>query len=116
MTRLVAFVVIAVTVLAAADATLAQPGGRAPRRGELAVFSNANFRGRHFFVTNPSHNLNIPFHVRSFMMAPGERWSLCTGVNFTRDCKWFDRNEPDRGAASGIAIRSARSNWTGRRW
>lgn len=114
MTRLVA-VVLTVCWLATAHAALAQPGGgRTPRRGELAVFSGPSFTGRVFFVNSPSLDLHIPFHVRSFMMTPGERWALCTGPNFRRDCAWFSRNEPDRGAATRIAIRSARSERMGR--
>lgn len=120
MTRLAALVGITLCLVAASPAALAQPGRwRAPRPGELAVFSGPGFRGQVFYVTSPSLDLHTPFPVRSFMMAPGERWALCTGPNFRRDCRWFYSNEPDRGAATGIAIRSARSEWIGggrRRW
>lgn len=68
----------------AEDRMMHTPPGARP--GELAIFSAANFNGRSHYVTGERANIVLPFIPRSVMTAPGERWRVCSQINFRGPC------------------------------
>lgn len=81
---------IAATALTAV-ALAAPSGAEAQRRGEMTFFSNMSYSGARYTVTGPRENVSIPFPIRSVIVAPGERWEICSRTGY-RDCIMISEN------------------------
>lgn len=60
------------------------PGGQIPR-GQIIFFSNPNFSGARFNVSNARPNVTVPYPVRSVVVLQGEQWEVCTRSEY-RNC------------------------------
>lgn len=82
--------ILAVTALSAALFIMPE-GAQAQRRGEMTFFSNMSYSGARYTVTGPRENVSVPFQIRSVMVAPGERWEICSRTGY-RDCIMVSEN------------------------
>jgi hypothetical protein len=78
------------------------------RHGELVFFSGAGFGGQAYRISGARPDLQVPFRVRSVLVAQGEAWQVCAGSSFRNPCTLVDDSRADRGLLSLVSIRSAR--------